>query len=396
MFGKKGILAASIVACVVAISPPTTAQGGPPGARPTTQSSAVGSETEQLVLQVGEQRVISSDNVRSYSEGAKGIVDIRLTKDATEFIVVALAPGTTTLLFLMMDGTERHYKITVVDPNARVRDRGDSKVEGRDNIRLDFYFVQVDRNYGHQIGIGYPSSVTASATAQFDLKARTLDSATAVITNQALLRLDMAQASGWAKVMRQAAVVTENGQKSSFSGGGEVNIPIQSALSTGIQKIPFGSVVEVEPTYDSSSGRIELRIHADISELQGDNGTGVPGRLTSALDTVVNLELEQSLILAGLTARSERTSRAGIPGLSQLPIIGVLFGSHDHAEDESENVVVIVPSVVDAISMQDRERLNDALRQYSKFSGDMDDVDFVPPASPTAKARSAPAQRHSP
>lgn len=395
MFGRKTTQAAAIV-CVLATSPRAVAQGGPTGPRTQVQSFAPGTETEQLVLQVGEQRVISSDNVRSYSEGTKGIVDIRLTRDATQFVIVALAPGTTTLLFLMMDGTERHYKITVVDPNAHTRDRSDGTVEARDNIRLDFYFVQVARNYGHQIGIGYATSIAPRGSATFDLKTGTLESATAVITNQALLRLDMAQASGWAKVMRQAAVVTENGQKSSFSGGGEVNVPIQSALSTGIQKIPFGSVIEVEPAYDSSSGRIELRIHADISELQSDNGTGVPGRLTSALDTVVNLELGQSLILAGLTARSERTSKAGIPGLSQLPIIGLLFGSHSHAEDESENVVVIVPSVVDAISMQDRARLNEALRRYSRFSGDMDEVDFIPPAPATAKLRSAPAKRPSP
>src|SRR5262249_39713217 len=141
MFGEKSIRAAAIAACTVAISPCAVAQGGSNAARPPTASSAVGGETEQLVLQVGEQRVISSDNVRSYSEGAKGIVDIRLTKDATEFIVVALAPGTTTLLFLMMDGTERHYKIAVVDPNARAHDRKDGAVEARDNIRLDFYFV---------------------------------------------------------------------------------------------------------------------------------------------------------------------------------------------------------------------------------------------------------------
>ncbi|HVW25516.1 MAG TPA: pilus assembly protein N-terminal domain-containing protein [Polyangiaceae bacterium] len=395
MFGNKSTLTAALAVCLLAISPLAFAQGGPGASRTSAPSAAPGTETEQLVLQVGEQRVISSDNVRSYSEGTKGIVDIRLTRDATEFIVVALAPGTTTLLFLMMDGTERHYKITVVDPNAHARDKGDGTVEARDNIRLDFYFVQVDRNYGHQIGIGYPSSVTAGGTAQFDLKTGTLDSATAVITNQALLRLDMAQASGWAKVMRQAAVVTENGQKSSFSGGGEVNVAIQSALSTGIQKIPFGSVIEVEPVYDSSSGRIELRLHADISELQADTGSGVPGRLTSSLDTVVNLELGQSLILAGLTARSERSSKTGVPGLSQLPIIGLLFGSHSHAEDESENVVVIVPSVVDAISMQDRERLNEALRRYSKFSGDMAEVDFVPAAT-TSKPRRAPQHRSAP
>jgi pilus assembly protein CpaC len=304
--------------------------------------------------------------------------------------VVALTPGTTTLLFLMMDGSERHYKITVTDPNAPKQQRRDTdRVEARDNVRLDFYFVQLSRNNAYQIGIGWPGSVAPTFNALYDVKAGALESATAVISNQALPRLDMAQTAGWAKVMRQAAVVTANGEKASFSGGGEVNIAIQSALQSGVQKIPFGSVVEVEPRYDSQSGRIELKLHADISELDSDRGTGVPGRMTATLDTVVNLELGQSLILAGLTARSERSTKAGIPGLSQIPILGILFGTHGHSEEESENVTIIVPSVVDAVSMEDRKRLEDALRQYADFSGDLDDVDFVPPAKNVAPAANA-------
>jgi pilus assembly protein CpaC len=155
---------------------------------------------------------------------------------------------------LMQDGGERHYKITVADPNGPKRNGAAGAVEARDNIRLDFYFVQVSRNYGHQLGLGFPGSVAPSLSAAYDFKAGSLDSATAVIQSQALPRLDIAQASGWAKVMRQAAVVTANGEKASFSGGGEVNVPIQSALTSGVQQIPFGSVVEVEPVYDSRVG----------------------------------------------------------------------------------------------------------------------------------------------
>jgi len=355
---------------------------------------AVGAATapvqeEEITLAVGEQRVIPTDNVRSYSEGAKGVVDVRLTKDSSQFVVVALRPGATTLLLLMQDGAERHYKITVVDPTGPKRNGAAGTVEARDNIRLDFYFVQVSRNYGHQLGLGFPGSVTPTFNAAYDFKAGGLDSATAVIQSQALPRLDIAQASGWAKVMRQAAVVTANGEKASFSGGGEVNVPIQSALTSGVQKIPFGSVVEVEPVYDSKSGRIELRLHADISELESDRGTGIPGRVTAQLDTIVNLELGQSLVLAGLTAKSERSSKTGLPGLSQIPIFGVLFGSHAHTEDESENVVLIVPSVVDSVSMQDRARLTDALRRYTEFSGKLEDGSFVPPAKVRASATAA-------
>jgi hypothetical protein len=48
---------------------------------------------------------------------------------------------------------------------------------------------------------------------------------------------------------------------------------------------------------------------------------------------------------------------------------------------------LIVPSVVDSVSMQDRARLGDALRRYSEYSGDLDEVDFVPaPKLPRAQA----------
>jgi pilus assembly protein CpaC len=357
------------------------AQGPNPPPSRTTAPSTSSIDLQSIDLQVGEQRVIPSDNVRSYSEGAKGIVDVRLTKDATEFIVVALKPGATTLLFLMMDGSERHFKITVNDTDGpRTVSKDSNTVQPKDNIRLDFYFVQLNKSYRHQIGLGWPHTIAPTMSAQYDLKGGNLDSATAVITNQALPRLDMAQVSGWAKVMRQAAVVTANGEKASFSGGGEVNFPIQSALTSSLHKIPFGSVIDVEPKYDASTGRIQLRLHADISELDGDNGTSVPGRMTSTLDTQVNLELGQSLVLAGLTARSERRSKGGVPVLSQIPIFGVFFGSHSRAEEESENIVLIVPSVVDAVSMQDRNRIESALATYTDYSGNIADVNFIPPA----------------
>ena len=371
----------------VAVAQPTAT-----APRNATAASNADLRVESIDLQVGEQRVIASDNVRSYSEGQKGIVDVRLTKDASQFVVVALSEGSTTLLFLMMDGSERHYRIQVTDKNApKRRGRGTGNVEARDNIRLDFYFVQLSKNYGHQLGIGFPGSVAPTFSAAYNVAGGQLESATAVISSQALPRLDMAQSSGWAKVQRQAAVVTANGEKASFSGGGEVNIPVQSALTSGVQKISFGSVIETEPNYDSQTGRIELRLHADISELDGDRGTGIPGRTTAELNTVVNLELGQSLILAGLTAKSERSSKTGLPGLSQIPFIGALFGSHGHSEEETENIVIIVPSVVDAVSMEDKRRLDDALKAYTNYSGNLEKVDFIPAAKRQAPRSTGPA-----
>lgn len=388
MFGRSISKSALSLIVFGSFVQPALAQGPTTSVnRPTATASAPTIRTETLELEVGEQRVLSSENVQSYSEGAKGIVDVRLTKDASQFVVVGLRDGSTTLLFLMMDGTERHFKITVTDPNAPAqRKRANGTVEARDNIRLDFYFVQLDKKNGYQIGVGWPGTIAPTMSASMDLTTGTLDSATAVISSQALPRLDMAQSSGWAKVMRQAAVVTANGEKAAFAGGGEVNIAITSAMTTGVQKIPYGSQIEVEPRYDSQSGRVELRLHADVSELDSSGGT-IPGRTTASLDTIVNLEIGQSIILGGLTAKSARRSKSGLPLLSQIPILGVFFGTHTYADAETENVVIIVPSVVDAVSMQDRERLNSALKRYKEFSGDLDEGPaFVPEARTTKPA----------
>jgi len=340
-------------------------------------------EEIELTLEVGEQKVISSDGVRSYSEGTPGIVAVRLTEDASQFVLVGQRPGITTLLFIMMNGDERHYRLAVAENRAHttevIRDKQlVDRVVPRDNIRLDFYFVQLSTAYRHQIGLGWPGSVSGGQfSASFDLMSGSLTEATAVVADQALPRLDIAQSKGWAKLLRQAAVITVNGGEATFSGGGEVNVPIQGALTAEVNKIEFGSLIKVRPRYDRESSRIQLAIQADVSDLSEDGGTGVPGRVTSTLNTEVNLQLGQSLVLAGLTSRSQTHSQTGLSLLSQIPIIGVLFGSNALRSQETENLIFIVPTVVDAVSLQARSQIAEALAIYRDYSGDLDAVQLI-------------------
>jgi pilus assembly protein CpaC len=354
-------------------------------------TSPASSQPETLRLEVGTQQVISSENVRSYSEGVQGIVDVRLTGDAKQFVIVALKPGQTTLLTIMMDGSEKLYRITVFDPNAqKMGERKEiprEQVLARDNIRLDFYFVQFDKSYSHQLGIDWATRYGGgSLSVLYDLQSNTFSNATAVVQDQALPALDLAQASGWAKLMRHATLITANGTKANFMGGGEVNIPVQGSLTTGIHKIEFGSTIGVMPRYDSESGRLELEIHADVSDLADDRGSGTPGRVTSTLDTLVNLELGQSLMIAGLVAQSQSRNHSGLPVLSQIPILGALFGTHSEVSQDTEDVVFIVPSVLDAVSLDSRARIREALDAYDEYTGDLAERHLRPRAEiPDAK-----------
>ncbi len=348
----------------------------------STASRALAGELRDLELEVGEQLVLPSQGVSSYSEGTPGFLDVRLTQDGSSFVLVGKRAGRTSLLLMRTDGSEVQYRVWVKDSAAQVA-RGDEigPVESRDNVRLDFYFVQLSRDAGANIGVRWPASYGGGAfSAQIDLMAGSFDQATAAITEQALPRLDLAQSAGWAKVLRQAAVITANGTDASFNGGGEINIPVQTALGVGVRQITFGSRVRVRPRYDRESGRIELTIHAEVSDLTSDRGSGMPGRSLSDLDSVVNLELGESLVLAGLTAESESGNKQGLPWLSQLPILGALFGTHAGRSEHTENLIFIVPSVVDSVALDARAHLRTALKILRGYDGDLEHTPLRPHA----------------
>lgn len=329
------------------------------------------SQIERIELRIGEQKVFSAREVRSYSEGVRGIVDVRLTKDGKHFVLVGQEEGETTVLFLATDGTERHLHVSVAAKEQRPEVEQGLSVDSTDNIRLDFFFVQLDRNFQQRVGVGYPSQLSAGrASLGFDFLTQRFQSATAVVEDQALLRLDIAQTTGWAKLMRQAAVITENGKQATFSGGGEVNIPIQGSLATGIHRIEFGSTIQVLPRYDRASGRIQIELSAEVSDLTDDRGSGAPGRVTSSLQTVVNLQLGQTVVLAGLTSASESQNKAGLPLLSEIPVFGLLFGSQSAMRQAADNVVFIFPTVIDSASRESRGYVDRALEAYKSYAGD--------------------------
>jgi len=51
--------------------------------------------------------------------------------------------------------------------------------------------------------------------------------------------------------------------------------------------------------------------------------------------------------------------------------LGVLFGSHSDASDETEGAIFIIPSVIEHIPQANMELINRTLAEYEGFSGDV-------------------------
>ena len=347
-----------------------------------------------IVVRVGEQVSIPARGVDSYSEGATGYADIRVTKDQKRFIIVGKKVGSTSLLMIMRDGSQIQYAINVME-------RSSAGLGARANIRLDFYFVLVQDRYSHSIGLHWPGAIgVGSQTSELQLRSAGgslggLNHQWQLAASTFLPYLDLAQSRGYAKIYRRAAVVTANGTEAVFNAGGEVNVQVQNNLTVTIKAIEFGTNVTVQPTYDPRTGRVELRVTADISDLSDADTAGIPGRTTSHVETLVNMQLGQAVSLAGIRAQSEQRTRAGIPGLGTIPFIGALFGSHQKRREDMEAYMFIVPSVVQPVSLTQRNRVHEAMKVYEDFRGGVDDVGLLedPPVATSSPAPSRPKSK---
>lgn len=412
-------------------APNAWAQGKGDNVEDLDSSAEAGKDAHELNLVVGENKTITALGVKNYSEGAHGIAEIKLTTDGAKFVVVGRKPGTTSLLLINKDGTQTKWVINVFTrspdavkreveqllqetPGVRVRRvgsrffieggvatkadaeriqriaalypgqveslvvAGSGAADRKLNIRVDFFFVQYDRSSGYAVGVDWPGRFggdVIQSRVSYDFLQGATTEANASVVNQPLPALDLAARKGWAKVLKQSTVITINGAKATFENGGEQNFQVTAGLTASIQQISFGTKVTVLPRLDPKTGDLEVQVAADVSDLvPASAGTPLPGRSTSKLDTLVRLKLGQSLVLSGIRSQSRRHSITGLPFLSEIPILGVFFGSHRDSAEDTEGAVFIIPTAVESVPKPAIEMVNNALSQYEEYSGDVESI----------------------
>ncbi|GAC1352409.1 MAG: type II and III secretion system protein family protein [Polyangiales bacterium] len=462
---KKYRLARSIVSSIVSMcavlcfGASANAQSAPPSnaqsSAPFPEAPLVRSEAEEINIAIGESKTISARDIRNYSEALAGVVDVKLTSDASQFVISGKRSGSTSLLLIRQNGTSTTISINVfarspalverelgqllsavpglafrriggrifidgyvandaqlkrvqqvvalypgqVESMASLGNEG-APIEQKHIVRIDFYFVQYDKSSTYAVGIGWPESIGGAAVIQsnlaFDLLS-TAKSATATITNQPMPRLDIAARNGWAKVLKQATVITGNGVEATFENGGEQNYTVNTGLTIGIAKIQFGTDVKVLPRYNPITRELDVKLHADVSDLTpGLTAGALPGRNTARLETALTMRLGQSLVLSGIRTRNQSHTVSGIPGLSQIPILGLLFGSHSDLAVDAEGAIFIVPSIVTNVPARAGEFVDRAVSSFKSYHGDVDKVhsfdhapsaeSFVPPVAPASSS----------
>jgi type II secretory pathway component GspD/PulD (secretin) len=171
-------------------------------------------------------------------------------------------------------------------------------------------------------------------------------------------RISALAADGHVRVVSRPRVVVLEGRPASiesvrilrvkFPNSSVVGEIDDSAVNAGraFEEIPVGVMLKVEPSMQGD-GRIVLRIRAKSSTLGPPQPPDdIPEELSRMVDAEVAVGDGETAVLGGLLREGMSTSAAGVPAIRRVPVLGLLFGRHEHRDEDEELVVFVTPRLL--------------------------------------------------
>jgi len=154
-----------------------------------------------------------------------------------------------------------------------------------------------------------------------------------------------------AKVLNQQTLWTQDNEEASFFKG--QNVAFYTAATTGTgtstQNFEFqrvGMNLAVRPSITPNKD-VDMIINIIISQLTSDLANNQPVRTEMETKTNMIVGDGQTIMLGGILFQEESLVKRGVPGLSDIPILGGLFSHNESKVVNNEMLVFITPYVID-------------------------------------------------
>ena len=271
--------------------------------------------------------------------------------------------------------------ITIKDTPERIAAAGriiSALDKARPEVVIDVELLEVDRTrmkeYGLQIaspssdgvtGIDGQVAITSNPITLRDL--RNLTQAGVSLTNLPGLYYRLLKTDSATRVLANPQLRTSEGIASQASFGERVPVPVTTfspIAAGGVQQQPITSFnyenigvnIDITPRTHHDD-EVSLAVKIQVSSISGTGFGGLPTFGNRAINTVIRLKDGETNMLAGLIRDDERTVLSGIPGLSDLPVIGRLFAHNRRETQETDIILTLTPRIVRVLDLRAEDLL---------------------------------------
>jgi len=271
-------------------------------------------------------------------------------------------------------------------------------ISGSDQVNLRVVVAEVAKNTARNLGVDMtalttvggvtfaplstPSTSTAYSFANFANKVfgsssgstytvtnGTTTGALGIGTSNFAGMIEALQSQGVVRTLAEPNLTAVSGQAAKFVVGGEIPFVVSNGTDNNTVNFKeYGIILGFTPTV-LTSGRISLKINTEVSDPDTTYSTTYPGLTKRSAETTVELPSGGAIAIGGLLKDSVSKTVKGVPGLSELPILGSLFKSDAYQRKQTELVIFVVPYLVKPVAPSEIVRPDQNLNFQSDAQG---------------------------
>lgn len=192
------------------------------------------------------------------------------------------------------------------------------------------------------------------------------------------------------RLLSSPSVMVLNNHNATIQVGQQQPIKSSTSVTTGnlvTESIIYkdtGVMLSVTPSVNAG-GLITLDISQQVTDVGDlDTATGQRAFLTRQIQTRVAVRSGEPIVLGGLIRENDTTGRTGVPLLSNIPVVGALFGNNTNNNNRTELLVLMTPRALeddDALRSASAE-MRQRMRAMSAQSFPLMERDIAPPELP--------------
>ncbi len=199
-----------------------------------------------------------------------------------------------------------------------------------------------------------------------------------VITSESLVRanLNLYAAQGLLNVLSSPSVMVRDNQVAHIQVGQQVPILTQQQQSTqtnsnvlnSISYKDTGVMLDVKPRV-TPGGMVQMDVDQQVSTQSKTDSSDInsPTFIIRQITSNVAVRSGQAVVLGGLIENQDEDGKGGVPGLSNVPVLGALFSDNNKRASRRELLVILTPKII--ASDQDAEMVTNEFRSRMKGLG---------------------------
>lgn len=332
---------------------------------------AVAASTQNFVRSAGEGSVtIIPDTPAKRREYEQEVVrtfylsnvDLQEAIDLLRIVIDArrVAPISATNAITIKDTPE---KVAAAGRVLRTIDKG------RAEVVIDVELLEVDRTELLEYGLQFTSPGADGISGQVDVNREglTLGDLTNLtqsgifVTNVPGLFYRLLKNDTNTRTLANPHLRTSEGVPAQARFGERVPVPLTTfapIATGGVAQQPITSFnyenigvnIDITPR-THHDGDVSLALRIEISNISGTGFGNLPTFGNRSIDTTIRLHDGETNMLAGLIRDDERDVLAGIPGLSDIPVVGRLFARTRKESQQTDIILLLTPRIIRVLEL---------------------------------------------